>query len=315
MDTPAKHQTQNRRAVIDIGSNSVKLLVADIANGVVCPIVHEGKQTRLGQRVFNSGKLQPEAITATIRAAAEFAKLAKDNGAVEIRTLATSAAREATNGHELAAGLAGEGLVLEIIDGQTEAKLVLRGARSLPDFAEGPLAILDVGGGSTELLIADESTLRFQQSFPLGTVRWLESFPLKNANHILQQAKVDKALNEFIDELIMPQLDGLPLPATVIGAGGTPVFLARILSKCDELNADEIEAAQIKLPELQELKIRLWNMPLSERQSLPGLPANRADVILFGAAIYEAVMVKCGFTELQPTMRGVRYGALLEWQL
>jgi len=89
------------------------------------------------------------------------------------------------------------------------------------------------------------------------------------------------------------------------------VFLSRILKERDDLSADEIESLRLSLPEVQSLTQRLWKMPLAERRELAGLPANRADVILFGAAIYEAVMMRCGFGELRPTLRGVRYGALL----
>ena len=312
MDDPPKNQTQNRRAIIDVGSNSVKLLVAEVADGVVTPIVHKGKQTRLGRGVFETGRLEPEAIAATAREVAAFAELAKGQGAASVRVLATSAAREASNADELAAAVAVSGLKLEIIDGQTEAELVLRGVRSLPDLAEGPLAIIDVGGGSTELVVADDSALRLQHSFPLGTVRWLEAFPVSETPTDAERAKLAQALDDFLDEQVTPKLGGLPLPNTLIGAGGTSVFLSRILKEREDLSADEIESLRLSLPEVQSLTQRLWKMPLAERRELAGLPANRADVILFGAAIYEAVMMRCGCGELRPTLRGVRYGALLD---
>jgi exopolyphosphatase/guanosine-5'-triphosphate,3'-diphosphate pyrophosphatase len=311
MDDPPKNQTQNRRAIIDVGSNSVKLLIADVAEGVVTPVVHEGEQTRLGRGVFESGRLQPETIANTAGVVAAFGAKAKAEGAASVRVLATSAAREAVNGNELAAAIAGCGLKLEIIDGQTEAKLVLRGVRSLPDLATGPLAIIDVGGGSTELLVADDTALRLQHSFPLGTVRWLEAFPVSETPTAAERTKLAQALDEFLDEQVTPKLGGLPLPKTLIGAGGTPVFLSRIFKERDDLAADEIESLRLSLPEVQSLTQRLWQIPLAERRELAGLPANRADVILFGAAIYEAVMMRCGFSKLRPTLRGVRYGALL----
>jgi exopolyphosphatase/pppGpp-phosphohydrolase len=90
------------------------------------------------------------------------------------------------------------------------------------------------------------------------------------------------------------------------------VFLARIFFGRDDLAADEVESLRLSLPEVQSLCDRLWKMSMAQRRALPGLPANRADVILFGAAIYETVMMRCGFGELRPTLRGVRYGALLD---
>ncbi|MBT6450809.1 MAG: hypothetical protein HOK62_08845 [Verrucomicrobiales bacterium] len=312
MDEPLKNQTQNRRAIIDVGSNSVKLLIADVVDGVVMPLIHKGEQMRLGQGVFETGQLAPEAIEATARVVADFAAKAKGHGAASVRVLATSAAREASNGDELVAAISAGGLDLEIIDGQTEAELVLRGVRSLPDLAEGPLAIIDVGGGSTEFLVADVTALRLQHSFLLGTVRWLEAFPVSDPPTDAERAKLVQALDEFLDEQVTPKLGGLPLPGTLIGAGGTSVFLSRIFLERSDLAVDEIESLRLSLPEVQSLTQRLWKMPLAARSELAGLPANRADVILFGAAIYEAVMMRCGFGELRPTLRGVRYGALLD---
>ena len=312
MDNLAKNQTQNRRAIIDVGSNSVKLLIAEVADGEVMPIIHEGEQTRLGRGVFETGRLELEAIADTARVVSAFGAKAKAAGAASVRVLATSAAREAANADELVAAISAGGLELEIIDGLTEAELVLRGVRSLSDLAEGPLAIIDVGGGSTELLVADDTALRLQHSFALGTVRWLESFPVSETPTEAERAKLAQALDDFLDEQVTPKLGGLPLPGTLIGAGGSPVFLARIFFGRDDLAADEVESLRLSLPEVQSLCDRLWKMSMAQRRALPGLPANRADVILFGAAIYETVMMRCGFGELRPTLRGVRYGALLD---
>ena len=174
------------------------------------------------------------------------------------------------------------------------------------------LAVMDVGGGSTELLVADDDSLLTQASHPLGTVRWLERFTPSDLPTAMERAKLTQALDEFLDEQLTPWLGDVPLPGTLVGAGGTPVFLSRIFLDSDDLSADEIESVRLTLPEVQLLAERFWRMPMAARCELPGLPANRADVILFGAVIYEVVMMRCGFGELRPTLRGVRYGALLD---
>ena len=311
MDNSAKNQTQNRRAVIDIGSNSVKLLIADVAGNVVTPLVHEGEQTRLGRGVFETGLLQPAAIEDTTRVVADFADKARKHGATQIRVLATSAARDATNSGELTAAITAIGLNLEIISGETETELVLHGVRSHPDFVEGPLVLIDVGGGSTELLVTDAQSLRVEQSFQLGTVRLLEKNPPSDPPTGAERAQLTRILDEFLDDQVTPLLGDVSLPETLVGAGGTPIFLALISKACEELPADEIESLRLSLSEVQALTERLWKMPLTERRQLPGLPANRADVILLGAAVYESLMLRCGFGELRPTLRGVRYGAML----
>ena len=311
MDNSDKNQTQNRRAVIDIGSNSVKLLIADVAGNVVTPLVHEGEQTRLGRGVFETGLLETAAIKDTTRVVANFADKAREHGAPQIQVLATSAARDATNSNELTAAMTAIGLNLEIISGEVETELVLRGVRSHPDFAEGPLALIDVGGGSTELLVADAQSLRMEQSFQLGTVRLLEKNPPSDPPTGTERAQLTQILDEFLEDQVTPLLGDVPLPETLVGAGGTPIFLALISRACEELPADEIESLRLPLSEVQALTERLWKMPLTDRRQLPGLPANRADVILLGAAVYESLMLRCGFGELRPTRRGVRYGAML----
>ncbi len=311
MDDPPKNQTQNRRAIIDVGSNSVKLLIAEVVDGNVIPLLHEGEQTRLGRGVFETGLLQPAAIDDTTRVVADFAGKARGHGATQIRVLATSAARDATNSDELTASMTVIGLNLEIISGEVESELVLRGVRSHPDFAEGSLALIDVGGGSTELLVTDAQSLRVEQSFQLGTVRLLEKNPPSDPPTGAERAQLTRILGEFLDDQVTPLLGDVPLPETLVGAGGTPIFLALISRACEELPADEIESLRLSLSEVQALTERLWKMPLTERRQLPGLPANRADVILLGAAVYESLMLRCGFGELRPTLRGVRYGALL----
>jgi exopolyphosphatase/guanosine-5'-triphosphate,3'-diphosphate pyrophosphatase len=304
-------QTENCRAVIDIGSNSVKLLIADVAGGEVTPLLREGEQTRLGRGVFETGLLQPAAIEETTRAATAFATKAREHGATQIRVLATSAARDAANCGELTGAMAAAGLKLEIISGEAEAELVLCGVRSHPDFAKGPLAIIDVGGGSTELLVVDDKTLQVQHSFQLGTVRWLEKNPPSDPPTDAERDQLVQALDGFLEVQIGPLLGEVPLPDTLVGTGGTSVFLARILKKSGKLSAEELESLSISMVEVRDLSKRLWVMTMAERRQLPGLPANRADVILFGATIYEAVMRRCGFSKLRPSLRGVRHGALL----
>ena len=187
-----ENQTQNRRAVIDVGSNSVKLLVAEVTSGDVTPLVHEGEQTRLGRGVFDSGKLDPEAIAQTAFVAGRFAEKARRMGAVEVKAVATSAAREARNGMDLIEAFRDVNVPLTIIEGAREAELVLRGVRSHSDFSDGPLAIIDVGGGSTELLVADETGLRVQHSFPLGTVRLLEQHRPSDLPTAQERAKAEE---------------------------------------------------------------------------------------------------------------------------
>ncbi|MBC8325803.1 MAG: hypothetical protein H8E27_09290 [Verrucomicrobia subdivision 3 bacterium] len=312
MDTPPEHQTQNRRAVIDVGSNSVKLLVADVSAGQVLPVKAKGKQTRLGKGVFETGKLQPERIDETARVIGKFAAKASELGAGSLRVLATSAAREAANGADFARAVAAYGLELEIISGEKEANLILRAVRTHPDFADGTVAVMDAGGGSTELLVANESNLLTQASHPLGTVRWLDKFPPQDPPTEADRLAVRNSIIEFLQTAVVPQLRGIPLPSMLVASGGSPKFLTRLLEGTRDLSIEQIEKREVTVGEIRQLADKLWSLPLAARRELPGMSANRADVLLMGAAIYEAVMEQFGFQTLRPSMRGVRYGALLD---
>src|SRR5438876_2369022 len=151
-----------RRAVIDVGTNSTKLLVAEVSDGLVRPLVEQSKQTRLGRAFYQTHHLQAEAIAATAKAAARFADLARQQQVHSIRVVATSAARDAENASELADAIQkASGLKVEIISGEQEADWVFKGVTTDPQFARDALLILDVGGGSTEFVLGGEGQKHF----------------------------------------------------------------------------------------------------------------------------------------------------------
>ena len=143
-----------RRAVIDVGTNSVKLLVADIDDYQVEPVWEGSKQTRLGRGFYETQRLQEPAISQTASAVAEFAAAARERQAASIRVIATSAARDARNADELTTAIErATRLKMEILSGEQEADLVFQGVTTDPRFATEPLLLLDVGGGSTEFIL------------------------------------------------------------------------------------------------------------------------------------------------------------------
>src|SRR6267142_5676404 len=142
-----------RRAVIDVGTNSIKLLVADVRGRDVRPVHEESKQTRLGKGFYESNCLQPEAIARTAEAVWEFAEIAREKSAASIRVIATSAARDAVNPTDLTLSIErASGLKTEIISGEREAGWVFQGVATDAELAKRPLLLLDVGGGSTEFI-------------------------------------------------------------------------------------------------------------------------------------------------------------------
>ena len=307
-----------RRAVIDVGTNSIKLLVAEVAGELVRPVWEGSIQTRLGQGFYETHRLQPEPIAQTAEAVAVYAETARRHEAVTIRVIATSAARDAVNAGDLLAAIqAAAGLSVEIISGEQEAEWAFRGVTTDPNFARQPLLLLDVGGGSTEFILGQGGQKHFAQSFPLGTVRLLEKIPAGEPPSVAQLAACRDWLKTFLSVTVRPQLEpaldremklgGMEL----VGTGGTTSILARMEAKLEVFDRAMIEQTRLTHERVRGQVNRLWSLPLAQRQQLAGLPKKRADVILTGAVIYEAVMEEFGFNELRVSTRGLRFAAVM----
>jgi exopolyphosphatase/guanosine-5'-triphosphate,3'-diphosphate pyrophosphatase len=312
-----------RRAVIDVGTNSIKLLVADVEGNDVRPVCEESKQTRLGQGFYETHRLQPEPIAKTAKAVMNFAAKARDLKAVSIRIIATSAARDAVNSQELISAIeTAAALKLEIISGDQEAEWAFHGVTTDPQLSKQPLLLLDVGGGSTEFILGKGEHKHFQQSFPLGTVRLMEKVPHSDPPSLEELAKCLDWLKTFLKKEVQPKLgpkmdwerkaDQTNAGVQLVGTGGSASILARMELKADEFDRDRIEATRLSLERVRWHVENLWSMPLEKRQQIIGLPKKRADVILTGAAIYEAVMEQFGFAELRVSTRGLRFAAVME---
>jgi len=308
---------KQRRAAIDVGTNSVKLLVGDVEGCAVTPILEESIQTRLGKGFYQTHLLQKDAIEATARAVAEFVDKAHKNGAQSIRAIATSAARDARNAEDLIQSVfEHSGLKLEVISGEKEAEWAFEGVTTDPALADQCLLLLDVGGGSSEFIVGEQGKLRFRHSFRLGTVRMMEQLTLSNPPglELLEKCRIGmkRHFAEHIIPIVRPPLVACTAKPRLVGTGGTATVLARMEMRTDAFEREKIEALRIPLERVMAWTVALWEMPLASRQHVPGLPPNRADVILAGMVIYETIMMEFGFTELQSSTRGLRYSVLVK---
>jgi exopolyphosphatase/guanosine-5'-triphosphate,3'-diphosphate pyrophosphatase len=321
--TIQRHMSQQRRAVIDIGTNSIKLLVADVTGRHVEPLWEESKQTRLGRGFYETHLLQPEPIEKTARAVAKFAAVAREWRAESVRVIATSAARDAKNPHDLTAAIESEsGLKVEIISGEQEADWAFRGVTSDPELTKHPLLLLEVGGGSTEFILGHGHRKHFAHSFPLGTVRLMENFPHSDPPAAKELAACREWIGDFLRIQLRPKLaaelsreakfDPVRPQAQLVGAGGTTSILARMELEMPSYNRGRIEATRLSLDRVRWHLNRLWRMPLEQRREIIGLPKKRADVILPGVAIYEVVMTEFGFADLRVSTRGLRFAAVMD---
>jgi exopolyphosphatase/guanosine-5'-triphosphate,3'-diphosphate pyrophosphatase len=307
------------RAVIDVGTNSIKLLVAGSDGRNVEPLHEESRQTRLGRGFYETQRLQPDAIARTAEAVAEFSKIAREHKAVSVRVIATSAARDAANAGELTSAIERAcGLKVEIISGEQEAEWVFQGVTTGTELAKTPLLILDVGGGSTEFILGHAANKHLAYSFPLGTVRLLEKFPNGDPPSRGEFMACRDWTKKFLQNEVRPKLEPALRRETrageiqLVGTGGTTSILARIELKLDRFDRNRIEATRLSLEQVKWRRKQLWNLPLTERKEIPGMPKLRADVILTGIVIYEAVMEEFGFMELRISTRGLRFAAVME---
>ncbi len=306
-----------RRAIIDVGTNSVKLLVADVKGRDVVPIHEESRQTRLGQGFYQTNRLQPENLAHTAEAVWEFDQIARDKGALGVRVVATSAARDALNPEDLTVCIERAcGLKTEIISGAKEAEWAFQGVTTDPELAGHPLAILDVGGGSTEWVVGQGRIKLFGHSFPLGTVRLFEKFPHQDpptqAEFETCREWVRQFLRREVRPLVDPACQRINGELRLVGTGGTTSILARVDQGLDLFDRKRIDRAQLAFERIQEHRQKLWSLPLAERRLIPGLPKQRADIILSGVLIFEEVMAEFGFRTLRVSTRGLRFAAVMD---
>jgi len=304
-----------RHAVIDVGTNSVKLLVAEVGAGGLRPLAELSEQTRLGRGFYETHLLLPEAIALTAKAVSEFAHAARDLGASSTRVIATSAARDAVNRASLIEAIQNaSALQVEVVSGEVEAELVFRGVATDPALRGKKLLILDVGGGSTEFIVGEGEHHQFRQSFDIGTVRLLEKLRPADPPSPQDLKNCRTRLKEFVAHQIgIPIRSALGDPGNVslVGTGGTTTILARMEKRLPAFTREEIEGTVITRERVIHWMDELWSLSVEERRNIIGVPPNRADIVPMGVAIYEALMDEFGFAEVFVSTRGLRFGALM----
>ncbi len=307
-----------RFAVIDVGTNAVKILAADVAQGVLTP-VHEGSvQTRLGTGLYFGRRLRADAIRSTADAVSAFSKEAARLGVIRVRCIATSAARDAENGAELVDAIkAQSGLDTEVITGEQEAELAFDGVMTDPNLTGHSVLVIDVGGGSTEIILGDEDGLACRRSVKLGTVRLSESFKTTDPPGVEALARCLVDVRKFVDAEVMPVFQStisgfLSTNPVLVGASGTSTVLARMFLSSETYDRAVLERVRLTREWLDGACRSMWSLSLEQRRKIPGLPPNRADIIPFGVVILRAVLGAFDTRELLVSTRGLRFAVVKE---
>ena len=304
--------------MIDVGTNSVKLLLAEVGGAGIRPLAEISEQTRLGYGFYQTRRLLPEAVEHTARVVAEFSGVAAQWGAGSPRVIATSTARKAMNQAELVEAIRrASGLTVQVISGDQEAAWAFRGVASEARFAGRTVLIVDVGGGSTQCILGQNAVQRSRQSFPMGAVRLLEHLrpadPPTPGDWVACRSAIRGLLEEAWRPVLEPHLRAFPARTIQLaGASGTSNVLASMELGLLNYDRDAIESRPLTAAQVQARLAQLWHLPLVERRKIAGLPLDRADIILTGTAIYAGIMEAFGFGRLQVSTRGYRFGALLD---
>ena len=292
-----------------MGTNSTRLLIADVVDGRVREIERRSTVTRLGRGVDTSGQLSAEAIDDVCEAVGAYLPELERHGVERVRAIATSAVRDAANRDMFLAELRERfALDAEILDGAEEARLTYLGA-----YAERPPAektmVVDIGGGSTELVIGDGPDVGFSASLQAGTVRHTE----RHLAHDPPEAAELEQLAGDVSVLIDGALEGAAFARANYGIGvaGTPTSLAAIDQKLDPYDPELVHGYRLSLESIQRMLALLASKPLAERVQIVGLHEGRAPTIVAGVVILIQVMRAFGLSEIEVSEHDILWGAAL----
>ncbi|MCX4416045.1 Ppx/GppA family phosphatase [Streptomyces sp. FT05W] len=295
-----------RVAAVDCGTNSIRLLVADVdpATGDFTELDRRMRIVRLGQGVDRTGRLAPEALERTFDACRDYAAAIKELGAERIRFVATSASRDAENSDTFVRGVQEIlGVEPEVVTGDLEAQLSFDGATKElvgADHLEKPYLVVDIGGGSTEFVVGDDR-VRAARSVDIGCVRMTER------HLVLDGAVVDPPTPDRIAAIRADVAAALDLveetvpissAATLVGLAGTVTTVAAMALGLEEYDSEAIHHSRVSVERVRELTERLLASTHEERAAIPAMHPGRVDVIASGALVLLAVMERAGAREV-----------------
>ena len=277
-------------AVIGIGSNSVRMLVCEINGGEMRRIRREREGTRLFAGLDDKHNLSREAMANSCRAVQAMADSARLDGCEAIHLFATSATRDAANQADFSAMLQTEtGLTLEICSGALEAALSFLGATD-----GGESGVIDIGGGSTEIIVGSGMDVRCGFSCQMGAVRLAGRIPIRDHGDI---DAVQMVASDILEEALRRH-PALTLPSAWRGTGGTFTTLAAMMKGIRWTDRTYMHGTVLTKAFIQRIARNLADMPLAERKNLPGLQPNRADIIVHGVCILLTCMDRLGIEEI-----------------
>ena len=299
-----------RVAVVDIGTNSTRLLVADVEDGRVSELERRSTVTRLGRGVDTSGQLAADAIEDVCRTVGDYIEVYEPLSPDIVTAIATSAVRDAENSGVFLAELRERfALRAQMLEGAEEARLTYLGASAGRTSVDGTL-VVDIGGGSTELVFGSESEVGFYASLQAGTVRHTERYLATDP----PAADDLEALADDVRDLIFAELSKTEFFTAKqgIAVAGTSTSLAAIQQELDPYDPERVHGFELSLDSIQRMCSMLASKTLEERLEVTGLHPGRAPTIVAGVVILIQVMRAFGLHEIEVSEHDILYGAALE---
>jgi exopolyphosphatase/guanosine-5'-triphosphate,3'-diphosphate pyrophosphatase len=316
MEAPATNPDGRVVAFIDIGTNAIRLLVVHVVPGHLHTVITEQREpARLGEGEFPDRMLQPKPMEQAVLVCRTFVELARGHGADEIVAVATSATREALNAEEFLRRLREEaGLHVRVISGREEARLIYMGLTNFIHLGQRKAIFLDIGGGSTEVIVGGQRRYEFLDTVGIGAVRLTSQIfspddmgPVSPKRYEQLRQYAHHAVVHVVNQVKQHQADLL------IGTAGTIRNLHAVAAS--SRRGPEPENSDILTrDDLRRVAAMLCALPLEERRKVPGLNPDRADIIVSGAAILDVLMKDLGFEEMQVMPAGgLREGLLMDY--
>jgi len=300
-----------RVAVIDIGTNSTRLLVAQVEDGKVEELDRRTNVTRLGEGVDTSGRLSDAAIERVFATVEEYTEPIQRLDAERTIGIATSAVRDAENGGQFRDELAQRfGVEARTISGDQEARLTFLGATAARTAGEGPLLVLDIGGGSTEFVVgtAGEQPV-FHVSTQAGSVRYTERFLTSDPPTATELGAAAAAMRAAIDEQVPRDTRGRVVHGLAVA--GTATNLAAVDQALDPYDPAKVDGYTLTLAACERLLAELAALPIAERKLVTGLHPDRAPTIVAGVVILVESIKAFGLDSIETSEADILHGAAL----
>jgi exopolyphosphatase / guanosine-5'-triphosphate,3'-diphosphate pyrophosphatase len=299
-----------RLAAIDVGSNTIRFTVAEVQDDDTYRILDEEREmVRLGEKLDRTGRLSDAAVERALTAIGKMKAIADGFKITELRAIATSAVREAANGRAFTREVMRQHKVrIDVISGEEEAQLAFRSAARHFDLQGRSTAVVDIGGGSVEVILSAGTAIDHVYSLPLGAVRVTErlvrSDPLRNKHWKLMKEEIDRGIRATIRQ----QAHRAEI---MVGSGGSFTALAHMSKWQREGRHGSVQGYVLTPAEIIHLLDRLREAPLEARRRMPGLSPDRADIILAGATVIARLVRRLGTQQILVNERGIRDGLLL----